>query len=109
MPPVELGIMIEVPAAAVAVREILAQVDFISLGTNDLLQYFMAADRDNEDVLQYGQADNGAFVWLLRFILEEAAQIGRARDVTICGEIASRPSLVPLLMELGFGWIHGLL
>ena len=98
----ELGAMVEVPAAAVAVREILSEVDFISVGTNDLLQYFMAADRDNEGVLQYGEADNGAFVWLLRFIAEQAAHVGRGKDVMICGEMASRPHFVPLLLELGY-------
>jgi len=98
----ELGAMVEVPAAALAVGEILAEVDFISVGTNDLLQYFMAADRDNEDVLQYGQADNAAFVWLLRSIVEQAAHVGREKDVMICGEMASRPHFVPLLLELGY-------
>jgi len=99
---VRIGAMVEVPAAAVVVRDILAEVDFISIGTNDLLQYFMAADRDNEDVLQYGQANNEAFVWLLRFILEEAAHVGREKDVMICGEIASHLDLVPLLLQLGY-------
>ena len=49
----KLGVMIEVPAAAIAMREMLAEADFVSVGTNDLLQHFMAADRDNEEVLKY--------------------------------------------------------
>jgi len=98
----ELGAMVEVPAAAVAVQGILAEVDFISVGTNDLLQYFMAADRDNEEVLQYGQADDPVFIWLLKFIIEQVMRVGREEDVTICGEMASSSNLMPLLLELGY-------
>jgi phosphotransferase system enzyme I (PtsI) len=98
----QLGAMVEVPAAAIATPEILAEVDFISVGTNDLLQYFMAADRDNESVLQYGRADNDAFVWLLRHIIDQAEDLGRENDVTICGEMASQLHFVPLLLQLGY-------
>ncbi len=96
------GAMVEIPAAAIAVREILSEVHFVSIGTNDLLQYFMAADRDNEDVLQYNDVKNGAFLWLLRFIIGKATEMGRAEDVTVCGEIASRPNLVSELLRLGY-------
>jgi len=99
---VELGAMIEVPAAAVAVGDILAEVDFVNVGTNDLLQYFVAADRDNEAVLRYEDVENKAFLWLLGFILERAAELGKEKNVTICGEIASHPHTVPLLLGLGF-------
>jgi len=99
---VALGAMIETPAAAIAVTDILSEVDFISIGTNDLLQYFMAADRDNEQVLHYNNAENSAFLWLLRFIIQKAKELGREYDVTICGEIASQPHIVPLLLRLGY-------
>jgi phosphotransferase system enzyme I (PtsI) len=99
---VQLGAMIEVPAAAIGIRDILTEVDFVSVGTNDLLQYFVAADRDNEAVLRYGDSENKAFLWLLRFIIQEAAAVDREKSVTICGEIASHPHLVPLLLALGF-------
>jgi phosphotransferase system enzyme I (PtsI) len=94
--------MIEVPAAAIAVKDILAEVDFVNVGTNDLLQYFVAADRDNEAVLGYGDSENKAFLWLLRFIIQEATELSREKDVTICGEVASHPQIVPLLLTLGF-------
>ena len=94
--------MIEVPAAAIGVSEILGEVDFVNIGTNDLLQYFVAADRDNEAVLRYENFENKAFVWLLRFVVERAAELGKGNEVTICGEIASNPQLVPLLLGLGF-------
>jgi len=99
---IRLGAMVEVPAAAIALRELLSEVDFVSIGTNDLLQYFMAADRDNERVLQYNNPQNSTFIWLLRLIIEQAAEAGREKDVTICGEIASYPDIVPLLLDLGY-------
>jgi len=97
-----LGAMIEIPAAAIAISEILAEVDFVNIGTNDLLQYFVAADRDNDAVLGYEDFENKAFLWLLGFIMERAAELGKEKDVTVCGECASRPELVPLLLTLGF-------
>ncbi len=97
-----LGAMIEVPAAAIGISEILAEVDFINIGTNDLLQYFVAADRDNDAVLGYENFENKAFLWLLGFIIERAAELGKQKKVTVCGEIASNAQFVPLLVGLGF-------
>ena len=99
---VELGAMIEVPAAAISVGDILAEVDFINVGTNDLLQYFVAADRDNDAVLMYENFENKAFLWLLGFIIQRAVELGKEKNVIICGEVASHPELVPLLLSLGF-------
>ena len=99
---IKLGVMIETPAAAIATRDILSTVDFVNLGTNDLLQYFMAADRDNEQVVDYNDPANPAFLWLLEFILAEAAKTGREEDVSICGEIASNLEMVPRLLKMGY-------
>jgi phosphotransferase system enzyme I (PtsI) len=99
---IDLGAMIEVPAAAISIGDILAEVDFVNVGTNDLLQYFVAADRDNDAVLRYGNFENKAFLWLLGFIIERATELGKEKNVTICGEVASHPELVPLLLSLGF-------
>ena len=99
---VTLGAMIEIPAAAVAIQDILREVDFVSVGTNDLIQYFMAADRDNEAVLHYGDNTNTSFVYLLRFMIERAFELGRVGDITICGEMASDPHLIPLLIDIGY-------
>jgi phosphoenolpyruvate-protein phosphotransferase (PTS system enzyme I) len=99
---VVLGAMIETPAAAAMVGEILSEVSFISLGTNDLLQYFMAADRDNESVLHYQDATNPAFLWLLRHIIEQARNVGREADVTVCGEVASDMQVIPHLVRMGY-------
>jgi phosphotransferase system enzyme I (PtsI) len=97
-----LGAMIEVPAAAFAVESILSAVDFVSLGTNDLIQYFTAADRDNEAVQHYGDLRNEGVLFMLRHVAEKAAAIGRVQDVTICGEAASVPENVGLLLRLGY-------
>jgi phosphotransferase system enzyme I (PtsI) len=97
-----LGAMIEVPAAAFAVESILSAVDFISLGTNDLIQYFTAADRDNEAVQHYGDLRNEAVQFMLRHVAKKAAAIGRAEDMTVCGEAASVPENVGLLLQLGY-------
>jgi len=99
---IQIGAMIEIPAAAISVGDILAEVDFVNVGTNDLLQYFVAADRDNDAVLMYENFENKAFLWLLKFIIERAVELGKEKNVTICGEVASNPELVPLLLSLGF-------
>jgi len=99
---IKLGVMIETPAAAIATQDILSTVDFVNLGTNDLLQYFMAVDRDNEQVVDYNDPANPAFLWLLEFILAEAGKIGRKDDVSICGEIASNLDMVPRLLKMGY-------
>ena len=62
----------------------------------------MAADRDNDAVLRYENFENKTFLWLLRFIIEQTAELGKEKNVTICGEGASYPELVPLLLSLGF-------
>jgi len=99
---VTFGAMIETPAAALIVADILGEVDFVSLGTNDLLQYFMAADRDNEDVIDYNDASAPAFRKLLQLIISEAIRVGRQDDVTICGEVASRRHQIPVLLRMGY-------
>jgi phosphotransferase system enzyme I (PtsI) len=99
---ISLGSMIETPAAAAAVDEILSEVSFVSLGTNDLLQYFMAADRDNESVINYQDATSPAFLWFMRHIIEQAREAGREHDVTICGEIASDARVIPHLLRMGY-------
>ena len=99
---VRIGVMIEVPSAAIAVDRILAEVDFISIGTNDLIQYFTAADRDNEAVHHYGDIQNDSVLFLLRYIIEKAIKMNRVKDVTICGEIASEPENISILLSMGY-------
>ena len=99
VPPMELGIMIEVPAAAISADTLAAQVDFFSLGTNDLAQYLFAADRTNPDVAPLADSLHPA---LLRVIGDVAVAAHRHhRWVGICGEMASDPWALPLLIGLG--------
>lgn len=99
---IPVGAMIEIPAAAISVREILEEVDFVSIGTNDLLQYFTAADRDNPQVLTYQDSRDPAFLWLLEWVARSAAAVDRMGDVGVCGEIASDPGMIPILVRLGY-------
>jgi phosphoenolpyruvate-protein phosphotransferase len=94
------GIMIEVPSAAWNCEELLKAVDFASVGTNDLLQYFFAVARDDAGVSQSYRAQDPTALQMLKRIVDTAARVGK--PLSICGEIASDPQLVPLLVGLGF-------
>jgi multiphosphoryl transfer protein len=96
---IEVGVMIEVPAAALAAEAFAHEVDFFSIGTNDLVQYTMAAERGNERVA--GLAD-GLHPSVLRLIgaVAEAAE-AHGKWVGVCGELASEPPAVPVLIGLG--------
>jgi phosphoenolpyruvate-protein phosphotransferase len=92
-----LGAMIETPAAALSVPEITSQADFLSVGTNDLTQYTMAAGRENPLVNDYFREDHPAVLRLLGIILEEAGQT----PVALCGELARQTESLPVLLRLG--------
>lgn len=93
---VPLGILVEVPSAAFTIRQLLAESDFVSIGTNDLIQYFMAADRDNPQVAHLCEPFNPAVFRLLHHVVKACLQAGK--PVTVCGEMAGRPRcLLPLL------------
>lgn len=95
LPP--LGAMIETPAAALCSDEIAAHADFLNLGTNDLTQYTMAADRENPTASHYFQDDHRAVFRLVETVCEQAGDT----PVSICGELAGRPAAVPRLLGLG--------
>jgi phosphoenolpyruvate-protein phosphotransferase len=96
---VEVGIMIEVPAAALCVKDLLDEVDFVSIGSNDLMQYVMAADRDNPKVAHLCEPFSPAIFRLLNFVLEACQR--RGKPVTLCGEMAGRPRCVLPLFGMG--------
>lgn len=98
-PNVPLGAMIEVPAAAVGCDLIAPEVDFMALGTNDLIQYTLAVDRANETVSDLFQPHHPAVLRLIGRV----AEVGRASEkpVSICGEMAADPALFVLLVGLG--------
>lgn len=96
---VKIGIMIEVPASALVADLLAREVDFFSIGTNDLIQYALAVDRNNEHVAALYQPLHPGLVRLLRFVLDSARAAGI--EVSICGEMAADPRLTPLLLALG--------
>ncbi len=94
-----VGIMIEVPAAAICIEELFDEVDFISIGTNDLIQYLMAADRDNPRVANLCEPFAPALLRVLNRIIKAADD--RCKPVTVCGEMAGRPRCVLALFGMG--------
>ncbi|MBI5381065.1 MAG: phosphoenolpyruvate--protein phosphotransferase [Opitutae bacterium] len=94
------GVMLEVPAAVWQMAELAAEVDFFSVGTNDLAQYFFAADRENPKLAGLGGTLHPAFVRLLRQLVDSAQTHGRW--IGLCGEMAGEPLAWPLLVGLGF-------
>jgi len=93
---VPFGVMVEVPAAAMCIDQFLDEVDFISVGSNDLIQYLMAADRDNPKVAHLCEPCHPAIFRMLNHII--SACVKRDKPVTLCGEMAGRPlCLLPLL------------
>lgn len=98
-PEMELGGMIEVPAAAMALDSLAQDLDFISVGTNDLLQYALAADRGDEQVAHLYDLQHVGVVRLLRYILSESERLGLC--ATVCGEAAGDPGYTRLWLALG--------
>ena len=95
----QVGIMIEVPAAAVAADVLAAEVDFFSLGTNDLTQYLFAADRTNPELAPLADSLHPALLRMIDQVVKAAHR--RQRWVGVCGEMASEIWAVPLLVGLG--------
>jgi phosphotransferase system enzyme I (PtsI) len=98
---VKVGAMIETPSAALQADQILGAVDFVSVGTNDLLQYLTASDRDNPAVLAYQQPNNSGLYRLLELVMTTAQSMGRSKDVYVCGELASEPDGAVCLAQIG--------
>jgi phosphotransferase system enzyme I (PtsI) len=96
---VEAGVMIETPAAAVCAAELAEESAFFSIGTNDLVQYTLAADRGNERLRRLQNADHPAVLALIRQACEAANAAGI--PVGVCGEAAGEPEMIPKLVEFG--------
>jgi phosphoenolpyruvate-protein kinase (PTS system EI component) len=97
--PLDLGIMVEVPAAALTASHLAPLVDFFSVGTNDLTQYTMAAERGNERLSSLLSGPQPAVLALVRATVQAASQ--RGQWVGVCGELAGDPAAAVLLVGLG--------
>ena len=96
---IEVGIMIEIPAAAMLADQFAKEVDFLSIGTNDLIQYTMAADRMNEQVSYLYQPYNPSILRLINNVIKAAHAEGKWAGM--CGEMAGDQTAVPLLVGMG--------
>ena len=96
---VSVGMMVEVPSAALMARAFSSEVDFFSIGTNDLIQYTLAVDRGNERVANLYTGASPAVIQLIKSVIRAARR--REVDVSLCGEIAGEPIYTMLLLGLG--------
>ncbi len=96
---VQLGMMLEVPAAAISIRTLVTEVDFVSIGSNDLVQYLMAADRDNPKVSHLCQPLAPPVLHLLTDVVRACSEA--KKPLTLCGEMAGQPRSFALLLGMG--------
>jgi phosphotransferase system enzyme I (PtsI) len=96
---IPLGMMLEVPAAAISIKDMLPHVDFVSIGSNDLVQYLMAADRDNPKVSHLCQPLAPAVLRVLASVIKACNKANK--PLTLCGEMAGQPRAFVLLFAMG--------
>ena len=93
------GIMVEVPAVVMSLGSFLDKVDFLSIGTNDLVQYAFAASRENSRLEEYRAGSFKVLLRLIKYIVD--ANAASRKEISVCGEVASDPALAPYLIGLG--------
>ena len=98
-PNYKLGVMIETPSIAMLADKVAQEVDFASIGTNDLCQYATAVDRMNENVSEYYQSYHPAMIRMLHYIIGQFHQL--EKPISICGELGGDPLMVPALIGMG--------
>ncbi|MCK5052413.1 MAG: phosphoenolpyruvate--protein phosphotransferase [Candidatus Cloacimonetes bacterium] len=95
----ELGAMIEIPSAVITSDSIVDECDFLSIGTNDLIQYTLAVDRDNQSISNYYKPTHPSVIRSIKLTVDNAHKVGK--KVAVCGEMASEKEYVKLLLALG--------
>jgi phosphotransferase system enzyme I (PtsP) len=98
-PEMRLGIMVELPAAVQTAEMLIREIDFFSIGTNDLIQYTLAADRNNPKVKKYYDPYHPAVLHSIRRVARAANRAGKG--VSVCGEMAAEPINALLLLGMG--------
>lgn len=96
---IEIGVMIEIPSAAICSQQLAKEVDFFSIGTNDLIQYTLSVDRTNESLSDYYIPHHPAVLNLIKTTADAANQ--HNIPISVCGAMASTPKYIPLLIALG--------
>jgi len=96
---IPIGMMVEVPSAVILAEEFAREVDFFSIGTNDLIQYTLACDRSDPMVANLYRSGDPSILRLIQMVLRAAANHGK--PVTICGQMSSDPRFIPLLLGMG--------
>jgi phosphotransferase system, enzyme I, PtsP len=96
---IPLGVMIEVPAAVQIIEFLISEVDYVSIGTNDLIQYTLAADRNNERVKQYYNPHHPAILHSIKRVADAATKAGK--KASVCGEMAADPLNALLMVGMG--------
>jgi phosphotransferase system enzyme I (PtsI) len=91
--------MVEVPSLAIMAQKLMKEIDFVSIGTNDLVQFTLAVDRDNDLVSDLYQPLQPSILWLIKNVVDAGRANGK--NVSICGEMAGDPITFPLLFGLG--------
>ena len=95
----ELGVMIELPSAVVMANELAAEADFLSIGSNDLIQYLLAVDRTNDEVADWFTPWHPAVLRALAMIVAAAEKAGK--PISLCGNLGSDPQMLPFLLGIG--------
>jgi phosphotransferase system, enzyme I, PtsP len=95
----DLGVMVELPSAAIMANELAATADFLSIGSNDLIQYLLAVDRTNDEVADWYSPHNPAVLRSLQFIVKAARKA--KKPVSLCGNLGTDPQMLPFLLGIG--------
>ena len=99
-PRIPIGAMIETPSAAILIGRLAQEVDFFSIGTNDLIQYLLTSDRTSSEVASYYEPLHPAVLQVLASLATAAKAKGKS--ISVCGEMAGNPVYIQLLLGLGF-------